>query len=106
MTIRDIINNRNEILTGHMNELKYKIGVGSETDEVVFKHRETICNSCPLKNGNSCDTQKWINASNFDVSNMPKEGYIRGCGCRLSAKQKSKGSKCPAGFWGGEFDNL
>jgi hypothetical protein len=104
MNFRDLLGKRNEIANGHFNELRSKIGLGNENDEYIFSIREQICNQCPLKNGNSCDTQKWINPSTFEVSNMPKDDYIRGCGCRLSAKQKSKQSLCPAGFWGGEFE--
>lgn len=104
MNFKDLLGKRNEIANGHFNELRSKMGLGNENDEYIFSIREQICNQCPLKNGNSCDTQKWINPLTFEVSNMPKDGYIRGCGCRLSAKQKSKQSLCPAGFWGGEFE--
>jgi hypothetical protein len=104
MNLKEIFDNRNEIANGHFNELRSKIGLVDQNDETIFFKRETICNACPLKNGNSCNTQKWIHPVTYEVSNMPKAGFIRGCGCRLSAKQKSKLSSCPAGFWGGEFE--
>lgn len=105
MNFKEIIGKRNEIVDGHINELRSKIGLASNSEEYIFAKRENICNACPLKNGNNCDTQKWINPLTFEVATAPKDGFIRGCGCRLSAKQKSKQSRCPANFWGGEFDN-
>ncbi len=104
MNFKNLFQKRNEIADGHFNEFRSKIGFTNESDEHIFAKRETICNACPLKNGNSCDTQRWIEPLTLEVSKMPREGYIRGCGCRLSAKQKSKYSSCPAGFWGGEFE--
>lgn len=104
MNIKKIFGQRNEIIGGHFNELRSKLGLADQNEEYVFAVREEICNACPLKNGNNCDTQKWINPQTMDVVNAPKEGFIKGCGCRLSAKQKSKASLCPAGFWGGEFN--
>jgi len=103
MNLKDLLDKRNEIANGHFNELRSKIGLGNEDDEYIFSKRETICNACPLKNGNNCSTLQWINPLTYELANMPKDGFIRGCGCRLSAKQKSKQSSCPAGFWGGEF---
>lgn len=104
MNFKNFFDKRNEIVDGHFNELRSKIGLGNEDEEFIFSRREKICNACPLKNGNNCDTQRWINPKTFEVANSPKEDFIRGCGCRLSAKQKSKYSRCPADFWGGEFN--
>lgn len=104
MNLKNLFHKRNEIANGHFNEFRSKVGLADEGDEYIFSKRETICNACPLKNGNSCDTQRWIDPLTLEVSKMPKDGFIRGCGCRLSAKQKSKYSSCPAGFWGGEFE--
>lgn len=92
-----------EIIDGHINELKSKIGIVDQEKEKIFEIRKKICINCPLKSGNTCSTSKYINPKTLDVSTLPKVGYIRGCGCRLSAKQKSPSSECPAGFWGGEF---
>ncbi|MCB1711373.1 MAG: hypothetical protein KDH96_02475 [Candidatus Riesia sp.] len=94
-----------EILDGHINELKSKIGLSDLKFDDVFKAREAICNSCPLKNGNTCNPRLFINPETMDVVSTPQEGFVKGCGCRLSAKQKSPSSSCPANFWGGEFNN-
>lgn len=92
-----------EIVEGHVNEFKSLVGIGDEKEEVVFRKRENICISCPLKEGNTCNKSKYINPKTLEVSNAPLDGFVRGCGCRLSAKQKSPISKCPANFWGNEF---
>ncbi|MDI1257358.1 MAG: hypothetical protein PSV16_14785 [Flavobacterium sp.] len=104
MNFKNLFEKRNEIIDGHLNELRSKVGMADENAALIFAMREKICNACPLKNGNNCDTQRWINPETMETSNAPREGSIRGCGCRLSAKQKSKQSSCPAGFWGGEFN--
>ncbi|NQY28532.1 MAG: hypothetical protein HRT69_03565 [Flavobacteriaceae bacterium] len=103
MDLKKIYNNRNEIINGHINELKTMAGLASKTEKNIFTLRENICNECPIKVNNSCDAGRWIHPKTLDVVTTSIDGYIRGCGCRLSAKQKSKDSLCPAGFWGGEF---
>lgn len=93
-----------EIVDGHVNEFFSNIGVKqNEEKEKIFKSRARICLNCPLKTGNTCNRSKYINPETLEVSTTSKEGFVQGCGCRLSAKQKSPGSSCPAGFWGGEF---
>lgn len=93
-----------QIIEGHVNEFKSAIGAENKEDSKVFASRARICLNCPLKNGNTCDRKKYINPETLEVSTSSKAGFVQGCGCRLSAKQKSKTTKCPAGFWGGEFN--
>lgn len=88
-----------EIINGHINELKSMVGLSNKDEMAVFSLREKICNHCPLKTGNTCNTRKWIHPKTLALSDHYEEGFISGCGCRLSAKQKSKSSSCPAGFW-------
>ncbi|WP_143569830.1 hypothetical protein [Tenacibaculum agarivorans] len=92
----------NNIIQGHFNEFK---SLFVKDENLVFLSRERICNNCPLKTGNSCNSSKYIHPLTKEFSNYRKQGFVRGCGCRLSAKQRAKGSSCPAGFWGGEFKN-
>jgi len=92
-----------EIIEGHVNELKSFVGANADEEEKIFKIREKICLQCPLKVGNTCNKKAYLNPKTMELSKTPKIGYYQGCGCRLSAKQKSPGSKCPASFWGGEF---
>lgn len=88
-----------QVIDGHYNEVKSLMGVGDEKVERMSEIRASICNVCPLKNGNTCSTNKYIHPETKDVSLTPKPGYKKGCGCRLSAKQKSRNSECPAKFW-------
>lgn len=95
----------NEILEGHINELKALAGVANPKKEEIFAKRAAICNNCPLKNGNNCNPRLFMDPETMDISTTRKPGYVKGCGCRLSAKQRSPSSECPAGFWGNEFKN-
>ncbi len=104
MGLKKVFNERESILQGHINELKSKLNLLSNNEEAVFMYRSEICNKCPLKNGNTCNTKKWIHPTTLTVSYNRKQGYINGCGCRLSAKIRSKKSICPAKFWGNEFN--
>lgn len=103
MNLKDIYKKRQEIIEGHMNELYAIAGMANKEDAKIFAVREKICNDCPLKTNNTCNTNMWIDPATMETSTVSKEGFARGCGCRLSAKQKSRYSKCPANFWGGEF---
>ena len=56
---------------------------------LVIEEREKICKKCPI-----CDLDNWIcnaklylNPETNDVSIIPKEGYIKGCGCILKYKE-------------------
>lgn len=46
-----------------------------------------------------CNSKLWLNPDTGDISVHEKNGYKRGCGCRLLAKTKLKTAKCPAGKW-------
>lgn len=92
------------IIEGHINEFKAVLGIEDEEKEKIFNSRKNICLNCPLKNGNTCNPSLFIHPKTLEVSKTSKQGYAKGCGCRLSAKQRSPNDKCPAGFWGGEFN--
>lgn len=84
-----------DILEGHMNELLHK------QEDISFK-RLQICDQCPIVNhtvlGMMCDSNKWIN-KNDEVSFEAKEGFTRGCGCRMSAKSTLEQAHCIIGKW-------
>lgn len=105
MDLKEMYRKRKEIINGHMNELYTLAGMTSKSDAAVFSIRQKICDDCPLKINNTCNTNMWIDPTTMETSTTGKQGFVRGCGCRLSAKQKSKYSKCPAGFWGDEFSS-
>lgn len=84
-----------DIIQGHANELL-------NINEELSKSRLQICYRCPLyskKLGGICNSRLWLNPNTGDVSINRKEGYIRGCSCRLSPKTRLPNSKCPAGKW-------
>lgn len=94
-----------QIIEGHINEFKSAVGLTTEEQERVYASRARICSNCPLKSGNTCNPTLAIHPVTMEVVPMAKKkpGFIQGCGCRLTAKQKAPGSACPAGFWGKEY---
>lgn len=69
--------------------------------------RLDICKTCPLYMesdiGPRCNPNMWVNPNNQkEYAYVQKEGYIQGCGCRLTAKATldvDSGGVCPADFW-------
>lgn len=84
------------IIDGHINEL-----LGMNVD--MGNARLRICKKCPLFKdsfmGYTCNSKLWLNPKTGDVSTEQKDGYKRGCGCRLNAKTKDSKSACPVGKW-------
>lgn len=84
-----------DIIQGHTNELL-------NINEELSKSRLKVCYRCPLYNnrlGGTCNNRLWLNPNTGDVSINEKEGYTRGCGCRLSPKTRLPNAKCPVGKW-------
>lgn len=84
-----------DIAEGHVREL---LNLSSRLSE----SRLRICYKCPLYSrilGGVCDRNTWIDPATGDTSGVPKEGYVRGCGCRTGAKTRLAGAECPAGKW-------
>lgn len=84
-----------DIVKGHVNEL---LGLNKD----ISKARMDICRKCPLflnELGGICNPRLYLNVETGDVSTVKMDGYVNGCGCRLSAKTRLSGSKCPNGKW-------
>lgn len=84
-----------QIVKGHVNEA---LGINKDISE----RRLRICHDCPLyspKFGGLCNNRLWLNPSTGDVSIEQREGYKRGCGCRLLAKTKVYEASCPVNKW-------
>ena len=84
-----------QIVKGHINEV---LGLNKDLSEERLK----VCYSCPLystKLGGLCNSRLWLNPNTGDISTMKKEGYKRGCGCRLFAKTKLPEASCPLNKW-------
>ena len=83
------------IVSGHINEV---LGL----NEDVSEKRIEICKKCPLyKNvlGGQCNSRLWLNPETGEVSNRERDGFFKGCGCRLQAKTRVLRAKCPANKW-------
>lgn len=71
-------------------------------EEDLSKKRLKICYACPLyskKHGGLCNNNLWLDVNSGDVSTTEKQGYQRGCGCKLSFKTKVPTAKCPVNKW-------
>lgn len=84
------------IIEGHLNELL-------DANKSISQPRIKICNKCPLKKytffGYICNNKAWLNPETDDFSLQYKDGYVKGCGCRINAKVTVVNEKCPAGKW-------
>lgn len=84
------------IISGHTKEVLGK-------NQSLSEHRLEICRECPLcydsAIGLLCNRYKWISKETGDVSLVPREGYVRGCGCRLDAKTRNEDDSCIIGRW-------
>lgn len=84
-----------KIIKGHVNEM---LGLNKSISEV----RLEICHKCPLfKNtvGGICNPSLWVNPETDETSTVKKDGYFKGCGCRLKAKTTLNTAHCPAHKW-------
>lgn len=83
------------IVDGHVKEL-------FNINEQLIQTRLEICKKCPLFKvttvGLICNSKLWVNEENV-VSLKRKEGYKRGCGCRLEAKTRLPNATCTRGLW-------
>ena len=83
------------IIKAHVNELL-------DINKDISKVRMDICRECPLflnELGGICNPKLYLNVETGDVSTYKKDGYVNGCGCRLSAKTRLSGSRCPNDKW-------
>jgi hypothetical protein len=64
--------------------------------------RLKICENCPLWEvtdyGPVCSKKKYIN-SEQKTSLLKKDGYVKGCGCKLLFKTKNPKEHCIVGLW-------
>lgn len=87
----------NQIIEGHIKE-----ALNLEND--LYNKRMPICRQCPLYTkdnilGALCDNKKGYNPQTGEINNLPEPGFVRGCGCRLEAKNRVKKSKCVLNKW-------
>lgn len=98
MGSNNILQQGKQIIQGHFNEW-FNLG------EEISAKRIQICKKCPLYRqntpglGETCDSRKWLDPKTNNVSLEKKNGYIKGCGCRLRAKTTLPEAMCPASKW-------
>lgn len=89
-----------QIFIGHLNEF-----LNLETE--LYNKRKPICNSCKLKikidilgkQVELCNPNIYLNPITNETSSTLKEGFYKGCGCRLEASTRVKDKVCPTGKW-------
>ena len=87
--------NISNIVKGHINEVL-------KLNQNISKNRLAICYKCPLFSpqfGGVCNSKLWINPETEDISIKQKDGYKRGCGCRLDAKTTLINAHCLINKW-------
>lgn len=84
-----------DIIKGHYNEY-------INDNEDLSNARLEICKECPLYKETSmgpiCNPQLFIN-NEGEISQVKRQGYVRGCACRLNAKTRLTYAKCIVGKW-------
>lgn len=88
--------NIGNIISGHLNEF-----FGLNKDLVL--ERKKICKKCPLytiKLGfEVCNSSLYLNTETGEISTKKKNGFKKGCGCRLNAKLTIPTESCPLNKW-------
>lgn len=83
------------IVHGHLNE-----ALGKE--EGLSAERTAVCKQCPIYTpsfGGICNSKLWLNPDTGEISNKKRDGFFKGCGCRIPAKTRLIYAHCPAGKW-------
>jgi len=81
-----------QILSGWANRIKDTFGVLDEETKAMSTARMLHCNTCYMRTGNTCDPRK-------SMKNSVTGEIAKGCGCNISAKSMSPGSRCPLDKW-------
>jgi hypothetical protein len=73
-------------------------------DEDLYKQRLSICEKCPIfvKDkllGMICSNKLWINPETNEVSEVFKNGYMKGCGCMIRLKGRLINEHCIIKKW-------
>lgn len=72
--------------------------------EEFAKKRLEICKACPISKevpglGLKCDSSQWLSPDGTQSSHFAHDGWIKGCGCFLSAKVAKLSNYCVARKW-------
>jgi len=81
-----------EIIEGWANVVKDQFDAVNPFTKAVSKKRLLECNSCSLRQLNTCSPLLY---GNHIITGERKNG----CGCNIAAKTLSPSSQCPLGKW-------
>jgi len=85
-----------KIMEGHFKEFL-------SLEQELSDKRMKVCKLCPLYKHTSvgyiCDNKLYLDPLTNETSTSYKEGFSKGCMCRLAAKTRLKDAKCPVGKW-------
>ena len=84
------------------NIVKGMVNDALDLNQDISETRLKICRICPIYSsqyGGLCNRKLWLNPKTGDVSIEKKDGYYKGCGCKLSWKTTVIDEQCPAGKW-------
>lgn len=89
-----------QIVIGHINEFL-------KAEQKLYDKRKPICDSCKLKTKidilgkqiELCNPNIYLNPTTDEISDTYKDGFYKGCGCRLEASTRVKDKVCPTGKW-------
>jgi len=80
-----------DIAEGWFNKFLDSLNLLDEETKKIGKKRVSICKSCPVRTGNTCDVEK--------THRSKKGNKFHGCGCNIEAKVLCVGCQCPGEFW-------
>lgn len=85
-----------------VNIIEGAINSAFSINKSMSEKRMEICRRCPIYSkvlGGMCNSRLLLDPETNDVSTKEKDGYYRGCGCKLSFKTSVASEECPAGKW-------
>lgn len=73
-------------------------------NQELYMERMAICKKCGLyketPGGPICNPKLYISKEDKEsISFTPRIGYVRGCGCMLTKRNRLSGAKCVCGLW-------
>ena len=102
MDLKQRINQIADIEDGFVNVLKAKLGT---LDEIIAEEglrRFKICEFCPIRTNNKCDSKKQgiVKETFLYYGEKKNKGdKFNGCSCNLAAKVLSSNALCPGNYW-------
>lgn len=73
-------------------------------DKSFSEERMNICKQCPIFKEHPvyegiCDSSKYISKDGTRWSYFKRDGYVKGCGCKLNSKTRNINNHCIINLW-------